>query len=52
MQLAAMHYNENADRGQANTKDGQPQFKFSFPKSRQDQATVRIVKENSQFGMH
>ncbi|XP_031141020.1 uncharacterized protein LOC116039964 [Sander lucioperca] len=42
--LAAMHYNENADREQATTSAGQPVFRVVFPKSRKGEVTARPVK--------
>lgn len=42
--LAALHYNENADRRQATTSSGDPRFKLSFPKSRKGECRARPVK--------
>lgn len=38
--LAALHYNENANRQQAETTAGQRQFKISFPKYKAGGYTV------------
>ncbi len=43
--LAAMHYNENADRDQTTTTTtGQAVFKFLFPKSKKGECTAKPVK--------
>ncbi|KAF1389887.1 hypothetical protein PFLUV_G00052190 [Perca fluviatilis] len=47
--LAAMHYNENADREQATTSAGQPVFKVVFPKSRKGEVTARPVKTDPTY---
>lgn len=47
--LAALHYNENADRGQATTSSGDPRFKLSFPKSRKGECRARPVKTEATF---
>ncbi|XP_067269187.1 uncharacterized protein [Pseudorasbora parva] len=41
--LAAMHYNENANREQATT-EGQAVYKFIFPKSKKGECTAKPVK--------
>ncbi|KAJ8043633.1 hypothetical protein HOLleu_10819 [Holothuria leucospilota] len=43
LQLAALHYNENASRPQATTKDGQQRNTLKFPKYKEGQATVSRV---------
>lgn len=48
--LAAMHYNENADRPQAETEEGVPLFKISFPKSRKEECRVKPQKTQPTFG--
>lgn len=48
--LAAMHYNENANRPQAETKDGVPLFKISFPKARKGECIVKPQKTQPTFG--
>ncbi|XP_052402604.1 uncharacterized protein LOC127949408 isoform X2 [Carassius gibelio] len=42
--LAAMHYNENANREQATTTEGQAVYKFVFPKSKKGECTAKPVK--------
>ena len=48
--LAALHFNENSGRNQALTKDGQPQFRISFPKSRRGEAIAKEIKTCQTFG--
>ncbi len=48
--LAAMHYNENGDRPQAETEEGVPLFKISFPKSRKGECRVKPQKTQQTFG--
>ncbi|XP_067237056.1 uncharacterized protein [Chanodichthys erythropterus] len=48
--LAAMHYNENANRPQAETEDGVPLFKISFPKARKGECIVKPQKTQPTFG--
>ncbi|KAM4580131.1 uncharacterized protein PAE49_005126 [Odontesthes bonariensis] len=48
--LAAMHFNENADRPQAETEEGVPLFKLSFPKSRKGECRAKPVKTKATFG--
>ncbi len=45
--LAAMHYNENGDRPQAETEEGVPLFKISFPKSRKRESAELNLKRHS-----
>ncbi|XP_078124388.1 uncharacterized protein LOC144529259 [Sander vitreus] len=39
--LAAMHYNENADRPQAKTQEGEPLFKIYIPKARKGECRAK-----------
>ncbi|KAL2093122.1 hypothetical protein ACEWY4_010434 [Coilia grayii] len=48
--LAAMHYNENANRPQAQTAEGVSLFKISFPKSRKGECRVKPQKSQPTFG--
>ncbi|XP_026081924.1 uncharacterized protein LOC113058343 [Carassius auratus] len=48
--LAAMHYNENVDRPLAETEEGVPLFKISFPKSRKEECRVKPQKTQPTFG--
>ena len=50
VQLAALHYNENADRHQATMKDGKPLYRTTYVKWKQGAAVVRPVKEAATFG--
>ncbi|XP_048733591.2 uncharacterized protein LOC125649824 [Ostrea edulis] len=43
LMMAAIHYNENASRSQATTRDGDLQYKISFPKFKQGDYSVRKV---------
>ncbi|XP_077564047.1 uncharacterized protein LOC144179529 isoform X2 [Haemaphysalis longicornis] len=43
--LAALHYNENADNGQAVTRSGEPRFRVKNPKARKGEATASSIKE-------
>ncbi|KAM4593736.1 uncharacterized protein PAE49_009623 [Odontesthes bonariensis] len=47
--LAAIHFNENANRPQAQTADGVPLFKISFPKSKKGECTVKRQKTKPTF---
>ncbi|XP_048034604.1 uncharacterized protein LOC125260326 [Megalobrama amblycephala] len=47
--LAAMHYNENAQRPQTTTKQGEAVFKIAFPKSKQGECTAKPVKTDPTF---
>ena len=47
--LAAMHYNENADRAQALDKHGQRRFAIKFPKYKKGAFSVSPVKEPATF---
>ncbi|XP_026128189.1 uncharacterized protein LOC113108962 isoform X2 [Carassius auratus] len=48
--LAAMHYNENADRPQAETEEGVPRFKMYFPKGRKGECIAKPEKTQLTFG--
>ena len=50
--LAAIHFNENAQRPQATTRAGEKQYAMSFPKSRKGEAIVKEVKVNQTFGKY
>ena len=49
VKLAALHYNENASRGQMYTKSGNPVFQISYPKYKKGQHIVRKVLKNQTF---
>ena len=51
-QLAALHFNENSTRGQAQTQDGNLRYKISFPKHKRGDYIVRVIKENPTYGKH
>ncbi|XP_063061927.1 uncharacterized protein LOC134454691 [Engraulis encrasicolus] len=48
--LAAIHFNENANRPQAQTADGVPLFKISLPKSKKGECRVKCQKIRLTFG--
>ncbi len=45
-----MHYNENGDRPQAETEEGVPLFKISFPNVRKGECRVKPQKTQQTFG--
>jgi hypothetical protein len=47
--LAAIHFNENAAKPQAVTREGRPQYKLAFPKQKKGEYTVKKVKAPSTF---
>uniref|UniRef100_A0A8P4G879 Uncharacterized protein n=1 Tax=Dicentrarchus labrax TaxID=13489 RepID=A0A8P4G879_DICLA len=47
--LAALHFNENADRPQATTSAGEPLFRLHFPKWKKGECTAKPVKEQPTF---
>ena len=49
--LAAIHYNENTDRPQAQTSNGQPIFRIRFPKYKKGGFTVTPAKPSPTYGM-
>ena len=49
LHLAAMHFNENSDRMQAITKDGQPLFSSRFPKFKKGGYSVHATKTAATF---
>ena len=51
MTLAALHYNENVGRAQAQTQQGREQYKISFPKFKRGEHIVRRVLEDPAYGM-
>jgi hypothetical protein len=48
--LAALHFNENSNRMQAVTHDGQPRFRIQFPKSKKGEHTLRMEKTAPTYG--
>ncbi|XP_078690674.1 uncharacterized protein LOC144921496 [Branchiostoma floridae x Branchiostoma belcheri] len=48
--LAALHFNENAHRSQAHTKDGRSRFSIHYPKYKKGGHIVRKVLEKPSFG--
>uniref|UniRef100_A0A8C2PX67 Uncharacterized protein n=1 Tax=Cyprinus carpio TaxID=7962 RepID=A0A8C2PX67_CYPCA len=50
LQLAAMHYNENAGRSQASTADGGLRYSIVFPKFKHGEFMVRALKSNPTTG--
>lgn len=49
--LAALHYNENADKGQAVTRSGELRWKVKHPKARKGEASVSSIKQAPTYGM-
>lgn len=49
LQLAALHYNENANRQIAVDRAGNPHYQYYFLKYKSGHATVRRVKVKSTF---
>ncbi|CAM4688668.1 unnamed protein product [Leuciscus chuanchicus] len=47
--LAALHFNENAERPQATTAAGEPLFKVVFPKYKKGQCSAKPVKVEPTF---
>ena len=50
MYLAALHWNENSDKEQAKTKDGELRWKVSFPKYKKKDI-AQPVREEATYGM-
>lgn len=50
--LSAMHFNENAERDQATTAEGEPIYRLMFPKSKKGKATVKPVKTEATFSKY
>ena len=50
VQLAVLHYNENAVRHQATTKDGKPLYRTTYVKWKQGAAVVRPLEAAVTFG--
>ncbi|XP_059378408.1 uncharacterized protein LOC132114317 [Carassius carassius] len=48
--LAAMHFNENADREQAMNLEGKAVYQIMYPKSKKGQPIVKSVKTEPTFG--
>ena len=48
--LAAMHYNENAQRKQAVNKSGEPVYSLHFPRFKKGGFTVRPVRSTATYG--
>ena len=49
-QIAALHFNENADRKQDTTREGDDMFSVHYPKYRYGGYIVRKVLEKPTFG--
>jgi hypothetical protein len=47
--LAALHFNENTNREQAKTKNGEAQWRVSYPKYRKGKGVVKEVKIPATF---
>ena len=49
LHLAALHFNENSERKQATTKDGEGRYAISKPKYKPGAATAKAVKEGRTY---
>lgn len=49
LHVAALHYNENANRGQAETKGGKLRYKVRYPKFKKGEAIITKVMKNPTF---
>lgn len=47
--LAALHYNENSEKAQAATREGNLQYSIVFPKQKKGEFTVKKVKTRSTY---
>ena len=47
--LAAMHFNENSERGPATKADGTVQYAVRYPRFKHGDHTVRVVKERPSY---
>ena len=52
LMIAALHFNENSARPSARTKEGDVQYKISFPKFKQGEYTVRKKSVEATYGKH
>lgn len=50
LMVAALHFNENTSRVQAATKEGNMQYKISFPKFKHGEYSVRKKMVDSTYG--
>ena len=50
LQLAALHFNENANREQSRTKEGEEQYDIVFPKYKKGGYIVKKVISNPTYG--
>ena len=48
--LAVLHFNENSNRAQATTRDGEKMHTVSYPKGRQGVGVVKEVKVHCTYG--
>ena len=51
LQIAALHFNENAKRDQAKNKDGALQFVLRFPKFRKGDSSVAKIRTKPTYGI-
>ncbi|KAK3744050.1 hypothetical protein QZH41_011926 [Actinostola sp. cb2023] len=52
LKLAALHFNENCDRGQSFTKEGQPKYNLSQPKYKNGATTVSPILEDCTYSKY
>ena len=49
MLLAALHFNENSNKPQSTTQDGEARYQIAFPKYKKGGFIVRPLKEKRTF---
>ena len=52
MRIAALHFNENSHKEQAETRDGQRRYSISFPKYKQGHHIVREIATPSTYSKY
>lgn len=50
LHLAAMHYNDNAERAHASTLKGELRYAILYPKYKQGDYTVQALKRHPTYG--
>lgn len=48
--ISALHFNENGNKEQRSTKEGNLMWKVSHPKSRQSSGVIKAIKVDSTYG--
>lgn len=52
LQLAALHFNENSNREQATTQEGEQRYCIRFPKFKRGGHTVRKILTDPTYSKH